>query len=74
MKRTFGLLTGLIVGFVHFQVDVGSGSKILTRSVDRSHIRKSAVVVGGASPSSLPARPDELVGHGLDGRAEPGGR
>jgi len=36
MKWTFDLSTGLIVGLVHFQVDVGGGSEILTRSVDRS--------------------------------------
>src|SRR5262245_22761069 len=38
MKWTFDLSTGLFVGFVHFQIDVRSGSEILTRSVDRSCI------------------------------------
>ena len=44
MKRTFDLSTGLFVGLIHFQIDVGRGSEILTRSVDRSWIRKSAYV------------------------------
>src|SRR5690348_14629184 len=40
MERTLDLSTGYVVGFVHLQVDVGGGSKILTGSVDRSRIRK----------------------------------
>jgi hypothetical protein len=44
MEWTFDLLTGLFVGFVHFQIDARSGPKILTGGVDRSGIRKSAHV------------------------------
>src|SRR6202035_3324646 len=40
MKWTSDLSTGGGVGLVHFQVDVGGGSEILARSVDRLRIRK----------------------------------
>src|SRR5438105_7641389 len=44
MKWTLDLSAGFIVGPVHFQVYVRGGSEILTGSVDRWIIRKSAYV------------------------------
>src|ERR1700730_15454730 len=43
-KWTLDLSAGFIVGLVQFQVNVRSGSEILTGSVDRCIIRKSAYV------------------------------
>src|SRR6476469_6184850 len=43
MKWTFDLSTDLIVGLVHFQVDVGGGSEIFTSRVDCCWIRKARI-------------------------------
>ena len=40
MKRAFDLFAGGFVGFVHFQVDVSTGSEIFAGRVDRGWIGK----------------------------------
>src|SRR5277367_6087820 len=65
MKWTFDLSTGLFVSFVHFQIDVRSGSEILTGSVNRSFIGKSAYVfvhhVWRNRSGSLVQTPEDLL-------------